>query len=78
MVPSVRAGPIRGSVALMFEEPTDRTGVEMFGDPEGPTERPTALCHVETSRIGMQPRSPAGEATPGIRGENPGHGHDAQ
>jgi hypothetical protein len=50
----------------------------VFGDPQGPTERPTALCRVEASRIGMQPRSPAGEAAPRIRSDEPGHGHNAQ
>jgi hypothetical protein len=56
----------------------DPADVEVLGGPQGPTERPTALCRVEAPRIGMQPRSPAGEAAPQIRDDHPGHGHDAQ
>ncbi len=74
-----RAGPIRRSGALRVpEEVSDLADVEVFGDPEGPAERPTALCRVEASRIGMQPRSPAGEAVPKIGNDVPVHGHDAQ
>ena len=60
----------------------DRGDVEWSGvnprDPKGPAERPTALCRGETTQIGMQPRSPTGEAAPQIGDENPVHGHDAQ
>jgi hypothetical protein len=78
-IPQFRDSPIRRpAVVPANEELPDLAGVEVFGGPESPTERPTALCHVEAPLIGMQPRSPAGEAAPQIRDDDPGHGHDAQ
>jgi len=78
-VPGFRVDQIRWSGRLPeTEEPTDLAGVEMFGEPQGPAERPTALCHVEAPRIGVQPRSPAGEAVPRVGDDHPVHGHDAQ
>ena len=77
--PWARGDPIRGPDVLGGpEELSNPAGVEVFGDPQGPTERPTALCRVEASRIGMQPRSPTGEAVPGIGNDFPVHDHDAQ
>jgi hypothetical protein len=77
--PKIRGGPIRGSVVVLrVEESPDLADVEVFGDPEGPTERSTALCGVEASRIGMEPRTPAGEAAPRVRNNDTGHGHDTQ
>lgn len=77
--PEIRAGPIGWSDSLPgFEERSDLTGVQVFGGPQGPTERPTALCQIEASRVWMQPRSPAGEAVPSIGDQDPVHGHDAQ
>ena len=63
---------------LGIQEVTNPGGVELIGDPQGPDEGSTTLCHVEASLIGMQPRSPSGKATLRVGNDIPGHSHDAQ
>jgi hypothetical protein len=77
--PEIRAGPIGWSAPLPgIEERSDLTGVQVLGGPQGPTERPTALCQIEAPNLWVQPRSPSGEAVPSIGDEDPVDGHDAQ
>ena len=63
---------------MRFQEQPNPGRVELSGDPQGPTERPTALCRVEAFRAGMQPCSPAGEPVPKIGDEFPVDSHDTQ
>jgi hypothetical protein len=71
-----------GSTCFLFQAMLTKfanlAGVGLTWHPKGPAERPTALCHVKTTRIGMQPRPPAGEAAPRIGNNYPVHGHNAQ
>jgi len=56
-------------VVLAFDLLPHRTGVERAGDPQGPRQRPTPLGEVETCRVGVQPGTSSGGASPRVGDE---------
>ncbi|GLW62727.1 hypothetical protein Arub01_09710 [Actinomadura rubrobrunea] len=60
-------------------KPSSQHGrVERPRQAEGPGERPTSLCELETSRIGVQMRAPARQPPAGIGDDDALDRHEAQ